>query len=233
MYGIIMTLVSHPHKFIFLKTHKTASTSVEMLLEPLCRAPGWNVQKKCREAHSKEGIVGRRHGGKAVPFRLFNWRDHMTARSCRRALGRKRWNAYTKIATVRDPYERILSSFFWNKQHLGIPDDDPKPVIAKFRSYVRSERWNDDRDIVMLDGEFVVDHTIRFEHMRDDLANICASLSLPISAGDLPQSNQSANTERTIPKEDFFDTVTAQIVQRRFSWVYDNFDYSPNIQAAA
>jgi hypothetical protein len=233
MYGILMTLVSHPHKFIFLKTHKTASTSVEMLLEPMCRPEGWTVEKRCHEAHSKLGIVGRRHGGKAIPFRLFNWRDHMAARSCRRALGRKRWNAYAKIATVRDPCDRILSSFFWNKLHVGVPNEDPASIIAKFRSYVLSEHWNDDRDIVELDGGFVVDHTIRFEHMRDDLANICASLSLPISVDDLPQSNRSANNERTIPKEDFFDAVTANIVQRRFSWVYDNFDYSPIILAAA
>ena len=35
-----MTLVSHRKRFIFLKTHKTAGTSVEVALEPLCAPNG-------------------------------------------------------------------------------------------------------------------------------------------------------------------------------------------------
>jgi len=31
-----MVLVSHTHEFIFMKTHKTASTSVEMFFERFC-----------------------------------------------------------------------------------------------------------------------------------------------------------------------------------------------------
>lgn len=222
-----MTIVSHMHQFVYLKTHKTASTSVEMLLEPLCRPPGWNVVKPTREAHSSYGIVGRRHGGKAIPFRLFNWQDHMSASQCRRALGRKKWNTYAKIATVRNPFDRMLSSYFWRNKHIDPNQEDSAAVITGFRNFIANANWNDDTDIVTLNGKFVIDHAIRYEKLEEDLTKLIADLDLPISVDELPQSNTSGNKERAIPIEHFFDNATTKIVRERQAWVFDNFDYPP------
>ena len=55
-----MVAVSHSHKFIFLKTRKTAGTSIEMLLEPLCTEPNSVVTEERATSITRQGIVGRR-----------------------------------------------------------------------------------------------------------------------------------------------------------------------------
>lgn len=228
-----MTIVSHSHQFVFLKTHKTASTSVEMLFEPLCRPPGSTVKSKTDEAHTKYGIVGRRDGGRAVPLRLFNWRDHMSARKCRRALGRKKWSAYTKITTVRDPYDRILSQFFWWNNDKDFETADAAQVIAAFRDFLTNTDWGDDTEIVTLNGKFIPDHTIRYENLADDIRSVSEILSLPINVDQLPQSNTSSNRKRNIPIEDFFDQPSINLIQKRLAWIFDNFEYGSRPQSSS
>ncbi len=50
-------LVSHDYKFIFLKTRKTAGSSIELLLRPCCAAPGVKVPET-EFLSSRHGIIG-------------------------------------------------------------------------------------------------------------------------------------------------------------------------------
>lgn len=59
-----MALVSYKHNFVFIKTHKTASTSAEMFLEPFCARPGHMVTMTSPPRESEYGIIGCRN----VPF---------------------------------------------------------------------------------------------------------------------------------------------------------------------
>lgn len=56
-----MVPVSHDHNFIFLKAHKTASTSTEMFFEPFCAPPEHEVSISTPARETKHGIIGRRN----------------------------------------------------------------------------------------------------------------------------------------------------------------------------
>ena len=55
-----MTLVSHKHQFVFLKTRKTAGTSIEMLLEPFCAPPGHVPVERTEGMVTPHGVIGHR-----------------------------------------------------------------------------------------------------------------------------------------------------------------------------
>ncbi len=58
-----MALVCYKHRFIFLKTRKTAGTSVEMALEPLCVPPGTEIREHRSMIKTRYGIVAHRGFG--------------------------------------------------------------------------------------------------------------------------------------------------------------------------
>jgi len=92
-----MALVCYEHNFIFLKTYKTAGTSVEMALEPLCVPPGTEIVEHHPVIKTRYGIVGRRGpatkdggGGLNKIKRRFEWWGHMGALGVRLRVGKKR-----------------------------------------------------------------------------------------------------------------------------------------------
>lgn len=95
-------LASYRKKFIYTKTAKTASTSVESFFEPYCMEQGQWEFTILRDAHiSRAGIIGYR--GTASRFGRFpfvgkRWYDHMPASKIRRQLGRRNRTAISSSA---------------------------------------------------------------------------------------------------------------------------------------
>ncbi len=219
-----MVLVSHDREFVFLKTRKTAGTSIEMLLEPFCAPKGHVVTEATPCLRTRAGIVGRR----ILPaperrfFRRFfpDWRNHMAAVHVAKLLGPRRWNRYTKISSVRDPFDRMVSAFHWHT-----PDLDPaRGIPDQFRDFLRG-KWPNDDVIVSVDGRMVVDHFIRFEFIREDLAMVADRLGLEIDLGDLPHAKDHKARRMAKSIDAYYDDDAIQIVRDRMAWVFDNFDY--------
>ena len=92
-------IISHSNKFIYVKSYKTASTSVEIFFERLC---------------SDSDIVGYR-----VPNPIPNncdWWNHMSPLQIKTKLDNDNvWDSYLKFGCVRNPWERTLSSYLFVK----------------------------------------------------------------------------------------------------------------------
>ena len=72
-------LVSHDYKFIFIKTKKTAGSSLETFLKPFC----------------ENGIIGKKLSEK-----------HTSAEAIKDIVGNEVWNNYTKIIPIRNPWDQ-------------------------------------------------------------------------------------------------------------------------------
>lgn len=219
-----MVLVSHDRGFVFLKTRKTAGTSIEMLLEPFCAPKGHVVTEATPCLRSRTGIVGRRilPAPERKYFRRFfrDWRNHMAAIHVAQWLGPRRWNSYVKVSSVREPFDRMVSAFHWEKPTL----DPERSVQEQFREYLRG-KWPNDDVIVSIDGKIVVDHFIRFESIREDLAELCTRIGLEIDLSNLPHAKDHKARRMAKPIDAYYDDETIQIVRHRMAWVFDNFDY--------
>lgn len=225
-----MVLVCHKHDFIFLKTRKTAGTSVEMALETLCVPPGQKITEYRPVQKSEYGIVGSRGDdykltGLNKLRRPWDWRNHQTASFVYRMIGKKFWDQCTKITSVRNPFDRMVSHYHYVTNYHGNTETDFDSIRAAFRNFCHSNRWSDDRRIVHLKDKFIIDHAVRFENMVDDLETIARKLDLPLETHALPVTKSMAKTRKKYDVPDYYDNDLIELVKKRMSWVFDHFDY--------
>lgn len=182
-------LVSHTHKFIFLKCRKTAGTSVEAYFDQLCLPPDEETGLISRDGRvTKYGIVSSRShsrppiadpGFESVPV----W-NHMPAHELKDIVGNDTWNSYYKFCGIRNPYERMVS-LFWYASPFVIHAYKKDPTL-KERGFAWEQslkmfeetmmlNWkkaDPDYELWSIDNEVVVDDVIRYETLVEDCARI-------------------------------------------------------------
>lgn len=229
-----MVLVSHDHEFIFLKTTKTGSSSVEMALQPLCQPPGSDVVERTHERVSRHGIVGARNARATVAdvrhkwrvWRPYDWINHMSARAVRRNLGARRFDGYRKITAVRNPFNRAVSAFHYISRNRGLDlPEETGALKSAFRDFVTSNAYFNDLPIVSVDGRLVVDVFIRLEHIDEDLADLARSLNVDASDLRIPHTKNFASLRMGRHPAEYYDRITIDHVRTSMRWVWDNVDY--------
>ena len=186
-------IVSHSRKFIFLKTRKTAGTSLEIALSKYCGpedilAP-INFDEEMRRTISGRGAQNyAKPLSKLSPLELYRYlrrgeqveifTEHMTAVDARRRLDAAIWDSYFKFTIVRNPFDRMLSRFFWSTQaRPGLRADWAIETLDQFIRY-RAEYVNENWLIYTRGDEIVVDDVVRFERFDEDLARLSPRLGL-------------------------------------------------------
>ncbi|MDP3858095.1 MAG: sulfotransferase family 2 domain-containing protein [Stagnimonas sp.] len=177
-------LVSHRHKFIYTKTRKTGGTSVESYFEPYCMAEGeWTPSHSRSQYVSASGIIGQRGGGNAHRFR---WWNHMPASVIREQLGAELWMAYFKFCVVRNPYEKVVSMFFFEQRRGTVAATTPERAAADFERWVLGTELPLDREHYLINGQICMDAILRHETLSSDLEQVCRRLKLPWKPEALP-----------------------------------------------
>lgn len=180
-------IISHTHKFIFIKSTKTAGTSVEAALSNYCS--GDDIVTPLGDFS-----FNRDESGAWVhkSMNAGNYHQHDDALTIKNSLPPEIWNGYFKFSIARNPWDRTLSRFFWNhrndpnlKPHkrfyhlLGIPFDELAPARKAFARFLRDEEWDTNDRFYIIDGKLCVDYVIRYEHLADDLLEVCRRVGLP------------------------------------------------------
>jgi hypothetical protein len=211
-------LISHRRAFIYTKTAKTASTSVESYFEPWCMPEGeWQFEHARDEYESEAGVIGYR--GPDKPGKT--WFNHMPASRIRELVGDATWYDYFKFAVIRDPFDKLVSGYYFSHRHAGLPAD---PVTG-FRRWIAGGGEIMDRHTYTIGGELCMDYFIRYESLSDGVAEVCRRLKLPFTADDLPRL-KSGFRNREIPLADFYDDQTAAMVEDRYAFELECFGYS-------
>jgi hypothetical protein len=226
-----MTLVSFRHGFIFLKSFKTASTSVEMYLQPFCMGEDVEIKEASLQMVSRYGVVGNRlksdqenpNGPDDVP----KWAPHMKAKQVRNRVGKLVWNNFEKISVVRNPFTRVLSGFYWSHRNEVLPTDQDE-LLQRFRSYAKnrapimSER---DKEIMDLDGKFILNTTLHTETIVEDLEKLTTRLGLDSSKTSLPRTKDTKSGRPNIQLADWYDESTTKAVTDSSAHVFERFGY--------
>jgi len=242
-------LVSHKKQFIFIKTRKTAGTSVESYFKPYCMPDGECEQSfSCFEYISEAGIVGfRSKGYRKGNFELKRpiFHTHMPAPEIRDLLGQNIWNHYFKFTVIRNPYDKMVSGFYFRKKQkenhnyfqktkalIGNLLDIGSPIsrikgdteVEQFRSWVKKGGKIIDQDNFLIDGKECVDFFIRFENLYEDIGYVCDRLSIPYEPSRIPMCKKGIRNNR-IPVRDYYDKETKELVQKIYAWEIDRFGY--------
>jgi Sulfotransferase family len=230
-----MVMVSHVNKFIFMKTRKTAGTSIEMYLEPFCAPPGHVVTEKTATKVTEFGIIGERLKGGEHPAGI-DLRNHASASSVKDTIGNDVWQNYTRVTSVRNPFDRMVSQFYWiNRNRAEQLRTKPFNRIKElFRTFVLAERSPNDREVVYIDDLFVIHEAIRYENMLGDLTRLADKVGFDPSATQLPMTKETAGLRQGRGFWDYYeDDETIAAVRKQLAWVFDHYDYPTTPQAAA
>ena len=226
-----MVLVSHEHKFIFVKTAKTGSTSAEMFLEPLCAPPDHVVHRRCNTLITKHGIVGARDRGWGQAEPPF-WRGHLALQDIRKKLPWWQYRRYRRVAPIRNPYTRAVSHFYYHSAHekQAVPTELAGAREA-FRAYVQAGRYRGDAPRIFVGEKPGLTDVLRFERLEADLKAFVAKLGLDWSGRSLGHERPNRSIDRSWPTAAFFDGPTAEKVRITDNWAFEIYGYSPDPEA--
>lgn len=226
-------IVSHEHRYIFLKTNKTAGTSVEIALSKFCGerdviTPVMPEDEALRAAlghrgpqnrdvpWTRWGVAG--FGHLLIKRKRPRFYGHMTAREARRYLGWAVWDSYFKFCFERNPWDRVISKYHWHFR------DEKKPPFAEFvRSRHVEHLIKKGRGVYTIDGAVVVDRVCRFERLQDELDEVRARLGLP-GPIELPRAKGGQRADRR-PYREVYDDASREIIARRFAYEIELMGY--------
>lgn len=181
-------IISHEFRFIFIKTRKTAGTSVEAYLSQHCGEddvltpihpplPGhvarnhrgrWNILREIAEVGSRpEASLALRQWLKCR--RYYN---HMPARMVRARCPAKVWESYLKFTIDRDPFEKVMSQFSRRRNDNG-KDYDFDAYFAETSLPLNLPLYID------RDGRPMVDRILRYEDLDAELGRLFGELGVP------------------------------------------------------
>ena len=226
-----MVLVCTDPPFVFLKTRKTAGTSVEMVLERYCGPPERAITEETPGLFSPFGIIGHREMKRAGARErdLSVWRQHLPAREIRKMVTPAFWDSAARITTVRNPFDRAVSLFHWLRHLAGsAPLPDFASTRAAFADWIAQAGGLGDKPIVHVHGDFAPTHVIRFEHLAADLARTCAALGLA-DPPPLPVTKPRARAGEEPPTAAYFDAASTAIVRRECAWMFTAGGYDTTV----
>lgn len=200
-------IISHKYKFIFIKTRKTAGTSLEVYLSNFCGEDDILTPIFPHvEPHMAKNYEG-----------YFN---HISASEVKAKVGEKIWKEYFVFCVERNPWDKTLSYYHMiNKrngdtitfeQYLSGSD-----FCIDFPAYTSSDNSK----------EIIVDKVLRYENLNEELAVIFKELGIPFD-GEL---NVRAKSEYRTDKSHYssvYSPEQARLIADAFRNEIELFGYS-------
>jgi sulfotransferase famil protein len=170
-------IVSHKYRFIFLRTEKTASTSLSATLDNLLDKNDLRTTMS-RPPWAKFSPI--HHGALKRHFpQYFGLHTHATARQVRDIVGRKIFDSYYKFAVERNPWDRQVALYAHRQWKRGRPvdhfDRDMRSLIYRSTDYVRLNNWS----VYAIGPEIVADRVLRYERLDEEIDELVTTLGLP------------------------------------------------------
>lgn len=226
-------IVCHRHRFIFIKTRKTAGTSIEIALSRYC-GPEDVITPISPEDEALRISLGYRCAQNfAYPLSRYSRIDllklalrakkihaynHMSAEQVRELVGEETWQAYFKFTVERNPWDKVVSRYYWQYQ-----DPRCRPPLSEFVLKGRIHKVAS-FDQYAIDGRIAVDHVIRYEDLRQEMKALTQRLDLP-SAPELPFAKAQTRRDRR-PYQELYGDDERHMVAIMFAREIAAFGYA-------
>jgi hypothetical protein len=189
-------VISHTYRFIFIKTRKTAGTSIETFLSPVCGEQDvFTPFKDDEDGHhprNYRGLFNPLGEVLASPGRLGRavrqlrrrqrFYNHVAAYVVRGRVPRRVWRSYFKFCVERNPWDKTLSHYHFlntrRRDRFGEMSLDE--YFQRGFNCLNYPRYTDPRD----PGRVLVDRVLRYESLSQELAEVFSELGVPYD-GDL------------------------------------------------
>jgi hypothetical protein len=212
-------IISHSRRFILVKARKAASTSVERTIIPQLSSADvwtpisippiagqnyyslWPVDWLTARWEPFRDLVGR-----DSPLHHRFYYDHMPLAGIRRRLAPNRFAAYRKYAFDRNPWDFLVSFYFFRRRKGEVASWDFDRFLHE---YPVIPNW----DLYSEDGKVIADRVFRFEELTDGISVIAAETGLDFGA--LPRDK--ANYREAGSYRSFYTASSRDLVASRFA----------------
>jgi hypothetical protein len=227
-------IISHKHQFIFIKTNKTAGTSIEIALSKYCGAddiitpirpedeemrrnlgyPGpQNYQFPVWDTRFRAAVTAGPKGKRKAGFYA-----HISAGEVEAQIGKQVWDRYYKFCFERNPWDRVVSLYYWRCR------SEPRPTISEFvgssAPLILKQRGY---GLYTINGKIAVDHVCRFECLSDELEVIRKQVGIPGKL-ELPRAKSRFREDKRSYRNILGEEERAKIAEL-FRDEIDLFDY--------
>lgn len=238
-------IISHKHKFIFIKTKKTAGTSLEIALSKFLNSediitPISGEDEPIRQR--KYGIGCQNYRKNLIEytpkdfavllikrFRARKYWNHISAETVSEHLGKELFNSYYKFTIVRNPWDKAVSRFFWQKGKEGSFGHEKQ----KFRKYILSGEaflGGTGYEMYSINGIPVMDSYVLYDELEAGLEKVSNDVGLSENLYEVMRNINSKGNSR--PKREHYkfyyddDTrdIVATVCAREISLFGFNFD---------
>ena len=227
---LILMIVSHKHGYIFIKTRKTAGTSIEIALSVNC---GPNdvitlqekIQSNLRYKPAQRfkikprGILDHIKG--LLGFDKYYF-PHISANKIRRIIGEEIFSNYHKFCVVRNPWDRVVSTYFWRIKNSDYFNLDPGTTFTDFIRQSNSEILSD-KHLFTKGNESMVDTFIRYENLDSELNNALSKIGLP--KAELPNAKSGVRPSKA-HYSTYYDDKSIEKINQVCAWEIEKFGYS-------
>jgi hypothetical protein len=219
-------LISHRYKFIFVKTRKTAGTSIEIALSKYL-GPGdviTHISPEDEALRTEQGFPGPRNF--LVPFSRWRWQDwrrflrtrqrpffynHMPASLIKAWAGAAVWDSYFKFCVERNPWDKVISWYYWEHK------ESPRPGLDTF---IRAGRAQDlaatgGSSLYTIDGKVAVDRIYQYEDLPAAMQDLALRTGLP-EVPQLPHAKSRFREDRR-PYREVYGEEERELIARIFA----------------
>jgi hypothetical protein len=221
-------IISHTHKLIFIKTKKTAGTSIEVYLASLLGTH--DVVTPVGEEEATAGHEPRNHRGRFWPLpealgllaAPAGWRyvdgggalksvahsllgkrfyNHIPAFRVAHRVPDAVWESYLKVAVERNPWDKAISQFYWKGRRRS--DYDFDAFVREGDLGVNWPRYCHPRT-----GEVMVDRILYYDRLNAELASLFGEIDIPFTGNLDVRAKGSTRTDRK-PYQELFASELA------------------------
>lgn len=198
-------LISHLHRFVFVRCRKTASTSTEIFLSRFLGNQDVITSISPRDEALRADAGGRAPQNTGKGEAAFY--NHMSALAIRDRMGHT-WVRYFKFCFDRNPWDKVISLYFHRHK------TEPRISLDEFLDSGEALAARN-IDLYASDGRILVDFVGRYEQLIPDLARACMYIGLPP-----PAELATAKAQFRRPHTDYRSFLTGDqrnIIARAFA----------------
>ncbi|MEL6338647.1 MAG: hypothetical protein AAFQ65_01940 [Myxococcota bacterium] len=182
-------IISHRYRFIFVKTYKTAGSSIEAFLSNVC-GPSDVVTPLAPHVpgHEPRNHVGRFNLWQELVlepeehrrtlrdfFRSTRYYSHLPAKVIRSRVPADTWRQYFKFTVERNPWDKTLSHYHMLRRSPLHRIDDLESLDDYFDRGLSCRNY----ELYTKCGRLLVDRVLRYEALDSELTDVFSQLGVP------------------------------------------------------